>query len=275
MLDQTAGAAAPVVDAPPVAADQATQAPGTTAEPGQQPQVGDQPDKPSRTFTQDELDTILQKRLAKESRRLERVARAEVERDYYKRLAEGDGGPEPRARTAERAPGEPKREDYNDYESYLDARADWRADQRAKDRQDKEKRETEARDHATRVQTIREKVLEPGVAKYGEDFEESVRSIDMTRTMADAILESESPVDLANHLANHPDEAKRIAKMLATQQVRELAKIESKLSEAPAPTKTPAPITPSGSNTQVRKELKDMEYDDFVAARRRSIAQRR
>lgn len=35
--------------------------------------------KPERTFTQKELDEILQKRLAKESRKIERYSRAEAE----------------------------------------------------------------------------------------------------------------------------------------------------------------------------------------------------
>jgi hypothetical protein len=61
-----------------------------------------------------------------------------------------------------------------------------------------------------------------------------------TAEMADAIKTSEAGPDVAYHLAKNPDEARRIAALTPTAQIRELGRLEERLTAAPkaAPAKT-------------------------------------
>jgi len=78
---------------------------------------------PAKTFTQAELDEIIQKK----AWRLER--KAEREKAEFKSKLEEEF--RTRAKPAEvNSDKEPKRSDFEAYEDYIEARADWRAEQK-------------------------------------------------------------------------------------------------------------------------------------------------
>lgn len=203
---------------------------------------------PEKTFTQKELDEILEKRLGKERRKREELRRRlEVTEELALKSR-------PKEEPKPASDGEPKRDAYPDYESYIEARAEWRADRRY-DEREKKARETEEESRTQAEQrklegSFREKAKE--AAKEIEDFEEvmSAAEAPMTKSMADAILTSDIGPKLAYHLAKNPEEAERIAALPAPRQAAEIGKLEVKLSE-PAketkqPSKAPAPISPVG-----------------------------
>lgn len=270
MSDVLDGASAPVIPASP-----ATPAPGAQpviapdAPAGQdqaQPPEGQEPAKP-RTYTEEEHRKGISERLKKESRRLERIARAEAERDYYKSLVERG---QPKAEAAPKKDEAPQPKDYPDFESWQDAKIEWKARQILAEERDKSQRESDedrtAREESERVTKLAQNVL-AGAKKY-PDFREVVDESDspITRTMALAISESKFAADLAYHLSKNSEEAERIAALPASLQAHEVHMLAQKLAVPPAPTKAPAPIVPNNSNASPSKDWKEMSTKEHVDA---------
>lgn len=100
-------------------------------------------------------------------------------------------------------------------------------------------------------------------------------SLPITGTMGDAIMRSEIGPDVLYHLGANPSEAERISKLSPIDQVREIGKLEVKLTPSPAaessdedePTpkqqaisKAPPPIPrPAGSGTKSTPSLRSLE----------------
>lgn len=228
--------------------------PNATAAPGTEP-LKPEEQQPPRTFTQAELDEILEKRLAKERRKREEQKR---EVDYWRKTAL-DKSEKPAAQPTPKAgDGEPKRDDFDSYESYIEARAEWRASKAVEDRLSKQAEE-DAKKRTAEEQQKLEKVFRERAVKFAkeiEDFDEVMESSEapMTKEMADAILTSDIGPKIAYHLAQHPEEAERIAAQPASRRAAEIGKLEAKLAEAPPPAPKPKPsgapdpIDPVGGN---------------------------
>lgn len=208
--------------------------------------VVDQPAE--KTFTQKELDDILEKRLGKERRKREDLSRRLQVTEELALRSRPQEQPKPQADE-----GAPKRESYHDYESFLEAKAEWRADQavekRFKERTEKEATERTQAERGKIEKTFRERSQK--AATEVEDFEDvlSASEAPMTPQMAEAIMHSELGPKLAYHLAKNPEEAERIAALPAARQATEIGRLETKIESAPPPKKpsnAPAPIAPVG-----------------------------
>lgn len=98
-------------------------------------------------------------------------------------------------------------------------------------------------------------------------------SLPVTQTMGDAIMGSDVGPKVLYHLGSHPAEAQRIAKLSPIDQIREIGKLEVKLSPPDTPasdenelpqkqaiSKAPAPIPrPAGSGAKSTPTLKSLE----------------
>jgi hypothetical protein len=228
--------------------------------------------EPEKTFTQKELDEILEKRLAKERRRFDQ----KLSRTLDTLATKAPETPAPQAGEA------PKREAFKSDEEYALALVDYRAEQKAtqlfekRDREVKEAREREAQE--TVVRTHEERVAK-AEEKY-EDFDEVCRNRDLriTDEMAEAIRLSETGPDIWYHLGKNPAEAARIAALNPVLAVKELGKLEVKLASAPPakkPSSAPAPITPVAPNggnvpldTTDPKSLERLGTSAWIAAER-------
>jgi len=223
--------------------------------------------KPERTFTQKELDDILQRRLAKESRKIERYSRAEAELQLLKSQMQPKAAPVNH--------GEPKPDQFQDYESYIEAVTDWKVEQKFKGIQAQNEQERQRQAQTQHEQRLRSNIAKTA-SKY-EDFEEVVSNEDLpiTFAMRDAIGESDIGGDIAYHLGTNVQEAARIANLSPIAQVRAILDLEAKL-KAPkkVTTDAPAPITPSGTGAKVSKSPSDMTDKEFDAWRKRHIALR-
>ena len=246
----------PAPDAPPEA--QASEGPVEAKAPEVAP--------PEKTYSQKEHEEALQKRLAKESRRIERIAVERARRE----LAEAEVVRLRAERAPQQAPtqsvqGEPKPEQFQDYESYLRAQVRWEIQQSQKEADTKEQAERQKREAFEQSSTLRAKLVEPGAAKY-DDFEEVVFADDVTISgaMVTAIMESDIPSDLAYFLGTHRDEAKRIAALKTSKQYLEVDKIIQTLTKPPEQTKAPPPITPASGKGAAIKDPSDMPYEDYV-----------
>lgn len=274
MADVEVGAVAPVepvapaTPAPEVPADQESAA----------PQEGEQQEKPEKTYTESEHRKALQERLGREQRRLERVARAEAERDLYRKQLEELQRPQ---RTDQPA-GEPRPEDFQGktYEEFTKAQIAY-ALQQERAKWERESQEQQQHRQALEAAKAARERLKPAESKY-PDFKEVALAdeVPITQPMAAFIATRDTGGDVAYYLGSNLDEAHRISRLSPVDQVLALRDLETKLSAAPTPTKTPPPIVPNAGKVTSKKDTFELsvnnnaEWNDFVKRRHKELGRR-
>ena len=239
---------------PEVVAEVSAPEPVVTATP--EPEVvaeTQQPEeKPAKSFSQEELDAMVGKRLARERRKWEReqALKATPSQAEAAALPSRDEDPDAYAEAlAERKATEllARREAEREQMALLEAYHD---------------REEAARD------------------KY-DDFEQVAYNpnLPITNVMAETIHASDIGPDLAYYLGSNPKEADRISRLSPLVQAKEIGRIEAKLASEPVTKKTtsaPAPIAPvtartSGSpayDTTDPRSTKTMSASEWIEAER-------
>jgi hypothetical protein len=193
---------------------------------------GAEPEKQAeRTYTQAELDRILGK-VRKNARYL---GRKEAEAELMARGATRQQAEATVDRQQEQ-PKPPKREDFENYEDYLDAKVDYRTktasqeDREARDKAAREQRVTEERQRVDREFAKHAKAV---IAKNPEIAEaiEAADDVQMSQAMGDAVKEAgEIGIHILHYLVQHPEEAERISSMGSERaQTREIGKLEAKI----------------------------------------------
>lgn len=139
--------------------------------------------------------------------------------------------------------GMPKQEDFETYEEYIDARAMHVARQTVAEQV---RMQTEAQRQAQREQlaeSFRQR-SEEAAEKY-DDYDEVIEAseVPITNAIGHAIMESEIGPDISYYLATHPAEARKIVSLSPVGQIREIGKLEVKLTDRPKKT-TAAPAPP-------------------------------
>lgn len=225
--------------------------------------------KPAKTFTQEELNRQIEKRLARERSKFEREA-AELRQIAMQR----EQRPQQQAE-----PGEPKLEDFDNFDSYIAAKAEYVADRKIQATLS----ERDKRDAAVKAQTAQAKTVEgwnkrvAAAAVEMPDFHDVVANADvpLSRPMAEAIMDSEAGPKLAYYLATHQDEAADIAEMGPVAAIRALTRIEDKLAaETAKASKAPPPVSPVGAKAKAEKSPSEMTDKEFAEWRRRQIKAR-
>ena len=215
------------------------------------PEVAD--NQTVKTFSQEELDAAIGKRLAREQRKWEREQAAR--------------------QTVPVAPKEmPSIDNFESTDAYAEALALRKAEEllAQRDRQKEQAEIVEA--YSEREEKARDKY---------DDFEDVVYNpkLRITDVMAETIQYSDLGPDLAYWLGSNPKEAERIARLSPILQAREIGKIEVRLSDNPPVKKTtsaPTPISPvtarsSGSpshDTTDPRSIKTMSTSDWIEAER-------
>lgn len=215
------------------------------------PEVAD--NQPAKTFSQEELDAAIGKRLAREQRKWEREQAARqavpvVPRDI------------------------PSIENFESTDAYAEALAVKKAEEliAARDRQTHQAEVVEA--YNEREEKARDKY---------DDFEDVVYNpkLRITDVMAESIQSSDNGPDLAYWLGSNPKEAERIARLSPILQAKEIGKIEVRLADNPPvkkSTSAPTPISPvtarsSGSpshDTTDPRSIKTMTTSEWIEAER-------
>ena len=210
---------------------------------------------------------------AAQRRKYERELQAE--REQRIRLEERLAQHQP-ARQAE--DNEPKLENFDNFDDYVTAKANFVADRRF-DAKIAEALQRTAQERANSAQMETEATWNRRVAESGiSDFDDviSSSSVPMTQAMQQMILESKVGPKVAYHLATNPEEATRIAGLTPIGAVRALTLIEEGFKKPVAVTKATPPITPVGSRSTSIKSLVDVkDYDEFSKRREAQIAKRR
>ena len=210
----------------------------------------------AKTFSQEDVDALIGKRLAREQRKWEREQAA--------RATEAQ---------ARKAPVEiPPIEQFNSPDEYADALAERKAEELLARRE-------QARMQSEIIESYHDKE-EDARNKY-DDFEQVAYNpkLPITDAMAQTIQASEVGPDMSYYLGSNPKEADRISRLSPLQQAKELGKIEAKLADNPVVKKTssaPAPIAPitarsSGSpatDTTDPRSIKSMSTSEWIEAER-------
>jgi hypothetical protein len=172
------------------------------------------PEVAPKSFSQEELDAAIGKRLAREQRKWERERQV-----------------------APATPVDiPPVDQFDSVEAYAEARAVKLIEQRERQRQ-----------QSDILENYHEKE-EEARGKY-DDFEQVAYNpkLTITNVMAETIQNSDVGPDVAYYLGTNPKEADRIARLTPYSQAKEIGKIEAKLASDPPVKKTtsaPAPISP-------------------------------
>lgn len=213
----------------------------------------DQEDKPAeKTFTQAELDEILQKRLAK--------AEAKAERRVLKQLEKLT--PQQQQPAQQIVDDKPRRDQFASEEDYIDSLTDWKLEQR--DRKTMQvKVEEQTRSLYTKTEQLyKEAEKLPGFDR--DDFEQ----LPLTPVIAQTLMDSDQAAKLMAYMTSNPEEVERISALSPARQAAELGKLEVKLSATPVKTtKTPAPISPVGGGGKSSRDLGSLSMDDYIAQR--------
>ena len=201
----------------------------------------------AKSFSQEELDAAIGKRLAREQRKWERDR--------------------PQAPVVV-----PPIEQFETVDAYADALALQKAEKLLIER-DNKKQQSDI------LEAYHEKE-EDARAKYA-DFEQVAYnpSVRITPMMAEAIQSSEAGPDVAYYLGANPKEAERISRLSPISQAKEIGKLEAKLVSDPPVKRTssaPAPISPvtaksSGSpayDTTDPRSMKTMTTTEWINAER-------
>ena len=202
--------------------------------------------EPPKTFTQAEVDAMVQKRDFKRERQLRR----QVEQQLREQQA------------AQARAVEPQRESFRDDEAYLQAQIEHLAEKKAAEKIEQREREKQ---HERTSEAFLEKA-EKAQERY-PDFQAVVGNPALTinEGMAEFISDSDAGPDLAYYLGKNPMRAAQIAQMSPIKAARELTRIEADLAAKPKPrpSQAPAPITPiSGASggSKAPAEMTDAEY---------------
>lgn len=221
------------------------------------PEVEEQKEQPAvKTFTQEELDAAIGKRLARERR--------SWEREQAQRLAE--------AQVVKQVPTDVTQEQFEDPQQYAEALAVRKAEELIALRERQKEQAQLLESYHEREESAREKY---------EDFEQVAYNprVPITQVMAQTIQASEIGPDVAYYLGSNPKEAQRISRLSEILQAKEIGKIEAKLAAEPPKQKTssaPPPIQPvaarsTGSpsyDTTDPRSVKAMSTSEWIAAER-------
>jgi len=180
-------------------------------------------------------------------------------------------------------PRAPKREEFEDYESYLEAHATFTAEQKAAHIVEERLKARDERESKAKAEEADKQLTQDWEAskakarqKYA-DYDEVTQAEEFNPTpaMARAMLESDLKAEIAYYLASNPEEQERISKLSPLRQAAEVIKLEDKISAKPPakkPSKAPAPIDPvggkSGGDTRLRD---DLPIDEWVKQRNKQL----
>jgi hypothetical protein len=203
-----------------------------------------------------------------ERRRAERAERM-LEQALITRQPEQK--PEPAAQPQPQ--GEPKLEQFQTYEDYVSALADFKADQKIAAWESRQREAEANRQKQTQATSFQQKVQ--AFSQENPDFNEVVTNpaLRISQEVADLIVESDDPA-LAYLLAKNPQEAARISALPIRQAALELGRFAAKAS-MPRPktvTGAPPPVEPiSGGSGTMTVDMDKLSIAEWKVVREQQL----
>ena len=203
-------------------------------------------DEPVKTFTQAEVDAMVQKRLLKEERRVHRRIEQQLREQQQSKALEA-----------------PTRDEFRDDNDYLQAQIEHLAEKRATEK-------LAERERISQQEKLSDSFLEKAekAAERYSDFNLVVSNptLSINEGMAEFIADSEHGPDVAYFLGKNPLKASQISRMSPIMAARELTRIEADIASKPTakPSKAPEPISPVGSRGKASSSSLPSDDDDIA-----------
>ncbi len=284
--NSTAPAATPEAETaaePETAEEPSAEAETEAQQETEETEATEQPKKPKQKDIDSRISSYAKR--AKEAERLASEQRTRIE-ELERQISGKQEKPAAKTEAAESRPKRPERPKLADFDSYdkfheatekyLDEFADYTeklSDYKLTQREaEAERKQLEAKqqESAKAVNKAWADREADGRAKY-DDYDEVAHAADVPITpgMSAAIMESDIGPELAYYLGSNREEAERISKLPVASQIRELGKIEAKLSASEAPetrkaavaSRAPAPGKPVRGGTPAR-----LDPDKIIAS---------
>lgn len=223
---------------------------------------GDNGQGTEKTFTQAELDDIVQKRIAKAEAKAERRVLRTLEKLQPQAAA-------PVQQNQAQEDQRPTRRQGEAEDAYLDRLTDWKLDQREGKRQ-VEQQQQQAKSLAEKTDGFYAEAQ-----KLAGFDREAFDDLPLTKPMVEALVDSDIAPKLMAYMSAHPEDVERIAKLSPARQAAELGKMEEKAAsvQTAKPSRTPPPIDTTGSGRTPIRELANTDnMDDYVAMRKKQGA---
>jgi len=219
-----------------------------------------------------------------------KISEKERELEYWKNEAlksrKTDEPQAPKETQLAQVDGKPKADDYETAEAYYEALADWKVEQKLKEKESKQKEIQVKSEFEKQITAHRDRVR--AFADAHDDFDdlmEQVNDVPVSLTVSEVILASENGPELMYELAKNKEEFARICALPSIAAARELGKIEARIAKQipskqdiePKTTKAPAPIAPVGRKTSgaARKSIFDPDLSQAEYERLRQEQTRR
>ncbi len=198
-----------------------------------------------------------------------RKQKAESRAEFFK---EREKPPTPAPTTPEPLAA-PRKEDFDDYDKYVEAVTDHKVSVKLAQWRAEEDRKRSSENSEKRLSEFQTR-LQEGYQAY-PDFGEVIEdpSLPVTAVMRDGLAELEHPADVAYYLGKNRAEAIKLSRMTPLATAQELARIEVRLMAekgnpnpgGPKLPSAPPPIRPLGSSNTVDKSLEKMTQKEFEA----------
>lgn len=214
-------------------------------------------------------------------KRIDRLTRERYqlkgELEAMRRMAVQQPAPQAQQSAAE---GAPKAEQFSTYEEFLEAKAEWKAEQKVAEVLRKQQESTQRQSAEAERQKVAqawESRVEAASDAY-DDFEEVALSPDLpvSAPMAEAIKRAEKGADVLYYLGKNPEIAGQIARLDPLSAAIRIGEIAATLARpvAKKATSAPPPINPVGARASTAKDPSKMTDAEFAAWRREQIKRR-
>lgn len=237
----------------------------------------DQHGKPKTKPIQPRINELVAERnIARDEAEAAKLEKEQIRRELDELKAQLDvlKTPAPQKELSDR----PQRTAFTTEDDFQEALTDWKVEKRLAE---KAKEDADARQRAAHTQLIEN--WQTRLVQARTEFEDydavvGAAEINLPQWMLDAIVESEHGTRVAYHLAKNTPDAKRLLGLTPTAALRELGKLEDRLSKeekaapesktVPEKSKAPTPLDPlKGSSNQLGKAPSEMTYEEWKAAR--------
>lgn len=172
--------------------------------------------------------------------------------------------------------GKPALDQFQDYDSYVEAVAEWRAGEAVRAALSANEQKTQAAAQAAQNKRRTESwaKAQTAVRQALPDYDEVVglSEVVVAPHVTDTILESDRGPEVAYYLAQHPEKAEQINGLSPIAAARAIGRIEASLPELPVAaakiSKAPAPIKPVSASSSAPIGISDdMSTEAYRAAR--------
>ena len=198
---------------------------------------------------------------------------AEREAAYWRGLAEASRSNQQPAQTQHEVAKKPTASDFQDYDTYVEALAEWKAEQKVQEALDRRQQSTEQAKKAAEAREVAKSWAERqnAVRSVFTDYDAVVGSADVTITPAvsDILLTSDKGPEVAYYLAKNPSVVEKLNALSPTAAAREIGRLEAALEKPSAKhvVEAPQPANVTRSPRTQPSDPAQMDHEAYRAMR--------